>query len=117
MPHPEPIPSPAPQRGSWMVVTMLAMVVVPATLTLRTVVFPATISMTNQNPTPRGYTWSLLLFIVPILVIAFWLLRHKAIKIPKKAFWRTMAILVPLGFALDFFFAHWFFKFPNRAQP
>jgi len=91
---------------------MLGMVVVPATLTLHTVVSPATISMMNPDPSPHGYTWSLLLFIVPILLIGFWFLPHETVRVPKKAFWRTIAILVPLGFALDFFFAHWFFRFP-----
>jgi hypothetical protein len=33
--------------------------------------------------------------------------------IPRRAFWRTLAILVPLGFMLDFFFAQWFFVYPN----
>jgi hypothetical protein len=33
--------------------------------------------------------------------------------IPRRAFWRTLAILVPLGFMLDFFSAQWFFVYPN----
>ena len=33
--------------------------------------------------------------------------------VPRRAFWRTLAILVPLGFLLDFFFAQWFFVYPN----
>jgi hypothetical protein len=35
------------------------------------------------------------------------------VKVSKRAFWRTIAILFPVGAALDFFFARVFFKFPN----
>lgn len=54
------------------------------------------------------------MFVVPIVVIAGWLFPQERIRLPKSAFWRTVSILVPLGFALDFFFAHKFFVFPNR---
>jgi len=69
----------------------------------------------GPNPTPHGYTWSLLLFIVPIVVIAFWFLRLERIQIPQRAFWRTIGGLVPFGFGLDFFFARSFFVFPNSG--
>jgi hypothetical protein len=35
--------------------------------------------------------------------------------IPRRAFWWALAILVPLGFMLDFFFAQWFFDYPNTG--
>jgi hypothetical protein len=35
------------------------------------------------------------------------------VQIPKRAFWRTIWILVPIGFGLDFFCANRFFVFPN----
>jgi hypothetical protein len=92
---------------------MLAMVIVPAALTLNSVRSPAKIEMTADNPTPYGYTWSLLLFIVPILVIAIGFLPRAEIKIPRQAFWWTIGILVPIGFATDFFFASRFFRFEN----
>src|ERR1700746_1751737 len=104
-----------PRISAWIVVVMLAMVVVPATLALRTVRSPLTLQMTSSNPTPLGYTWSLSLFIVPILVIAFGFLPRKEAAFPRKAFWWTIGILVPLGFATDFFFASRFFIFPNAA--
>jgi hypothetical protein len=94
---------------------MLGMVAVPATITLESVRSPATILMTNSDPTPYGYTWSLLLFLVPIVVIAFGFLPREEVKIPRKAFWWTIGILVPLGFATDFFFASRFFLFPNAG--
>jgi hypothetical protein len=69
----------------------------------------------NQASTPRGYTFSLLLFIIPIIVIAGWFLPSEVLHIPRRAFWRTIAILVPLGFILDLVFAQWFFDYPNHG--
>jgi hypothetical protein len=94
---------------------MLAMIAVPATIALNTVRSPAVLQISSPDPTPHGYTWSLLLFLVPIAVIAGWLLPHERVKVPKKAFWRTIAVLFPLGFGLDFFFAARFFVFPNTG--
>jgi hypothetical protein len=112
---------PAPQKpshtfrlGPGIVLTILAMIVVPAAITLNRVRDAGSIRITSADPTPQGYTWSLLLFVVPIIVIAGWLFPQERIKLPKSAFWRTISTLVPLGFALDFFFAHKFFVFPNR---
>lgn len=99
--------------GYHVVALMLFMVAIPAAITLHTVRVAATLHELSPNPTPLGYTWSLLLFIVPIVVIAGWFLPHEGVEIPRKAFWRTIAILVPCGAGLDFFFAHWFFYFPN----
>jgi hypothetical protein len=94
---------------------MLAMVSVPATLTLTTVRSPGTLQVASSNPTPYGYTWSLLLFVVPIMVIAFGFLPRKEAQFPRNAFWWTIGILVPLGFATDFFFASRFFIFSNAG--
>jgi hypothetical protein len=105
--------SPGPRLSAWIVVVMLAMIVIPAAITLQTVRSPAKLEMANADPTPRGYTWSLLLFLIPIGVIAFGFLPREEVKLPRKAFWWTLGILVPLGFATDFFFASRFFVFPN----
>jgi len=94
---------------------MLAMVALPAGIALRTVRVAATTQIPSANPTPHGYTWSLLLFAVPIVVIAWWFLPSEGIEVPQRAFWRTIWILVPFGFALDFFFANRFFFYPNRG--
>ena len=92
---------------------MFAMVVIPAGITLHTVKTPAVAHMPSDNPTPYGYTWSLLLFVVPIIVIACWFVPSEGIEIPRRAFWRTIWILVPVGCGLDFFFANRFFVFLN----
>jgi hypothetical protein len=103
--------------SSMIVIAILAMIVIPAVLTLRTVNLSALnpAIATNPEASPHGYTISLLLFIIPILVIAFWFFPQERIKTSKKSFGWTIAILFPLGAALDFFFARYFFTFPNPA--
>ena len=67
------------------------------------------------NPTPYGYSWSLLLFVVPVVVIGGWFLPSEEVRISQRAFWRTLWILVPVGCGLDFFFANRFFVYPNAG--
>ena len=107
--------SSAPSVGPGVLLAMLGAVGVPATITLNTVRIPATLQLTDPNPTPHGYTWSLALFIVPILVIALWFVTHKRVQFSRRAFRWTIAILVPLGFGLDFWFGNLFFRFPNAG--
>jgi hypothetical protein len=94
---------------------MLAMIAVPAGITLLAVHVPAVIAISSTNPTPYGYSWSLLLFVVSVVVIGGWFLPHEAVRIPRRAFWRTLWILVPVGCGLDFFFANRFFVYPNAG--
>jgi len=110
--------TPAPggsNGGAAVVLTMIAMVVVPASLTLLRVRSPRPGVDPSTNPTPLGYTWSLLLYLVPLLVLAWWFLRNPSRSFQKKAFGTTVAILVPLGFVLDIVFGARFFTFPNRG--
>lgn len=106
---------PGPRLSAWLVAAMLAMIVIPAAITLHTVSSPGMLQVSNSNPSPHGYTWSLVLFVIPIVVIAFWFLPAEGVEIPQRAFWRTIGVLVPIGFGLDFFFAHRFFIFPNSG--
>jgi hypothetical protein len=99
--------SPSPRASFWVVLAMFGMIAVPAAITLHTV------RVSTQNPTPYGYTVSLLLFIIPIVVIAFWFIPQEGIQVSKKALWWTIGLLFPLGASLDFFFAQYFFYFPN----
>ena len=103
---------PRPSVGAGIVVGMLAMIVVPAVFTLRSVSVPGTLSV-GPDASPHGYTWSLLLFVVPILVIALWFLPSEGLEIPRRAFCWTIGILVPIGWLLDVVCAQWFFCFPN----
>jgi hypothetical protein len=107
------LPSPAVCAG--VVVAMLAMIVIPAGITLQTVHHPSPLIPVDQKATPYGYTISLLLFIFPSALIAGWFLPGEKLHIPKRAFYWTLAVLVPLGCLLDFVFAQWFFEYPNAG--
>jgi lycopene cyclase domain-containing protein len=89
--------------------------VIPASLTLRTVVSPVTLEIPTDDPTPYGYTWSLLLFIFPLAVLAWWFHRHPRFAFQRKAYWLTVGVLAPLGFLLDILLGHLFFTFPNHG--
>ena len=115
MPAPRSHGLPSPTICAGIVIAMLAMIIIPAVLTLHTVHAPVPLIPVDQGSTPHGYTVSLLLFIIPIMVIAGWFLPSEGQHIPQRAFWWTLAILVPLGFGLDLVFAQWFFCYPNNG--
>ena len=102
-------------KSFYVIFAIAATLIVPAAIALRTVVHPAILQTTSDNPTPLGYTWSLALFIIPIGVLAWWFGSRPDLKFPRKAFLRTIAVLVPLGFVLDLLFGNAFFIFPNKA--
>ena len=103
----------SPLSSFHLVIAILAMIALPAALTLHTVRVSPVVNAAVPNPSPYGYTISLLLFIVPILVIGLWLVPREDVKISKKSFLWTIGILFPLGALLDFFFARYFFTYPN----
>jgi hypothetical protein len=107
------VPSPSPRRSFLLVIGILVMIAIPAALTLHTARVAPSVDGTSPNLTPYGYTISLLLFIVPILAISVWFLPNEGVHVSRKSFWRTVALLFPLGVILDFFFARFFFTFPN----
>ena len=102
-------------KSFYVVFAIAATLIVPAAIALRTVVHPAILQVTSDNPTPLGYTWSLALFIIPIGVLAWWFACRPDLKFPRKAFLRTIAVLAPLGFVLDLLFGNAFFIFPNKG--
>lgn len=55
------------------------------------------------------------MFIVPIGALAWWFACRPDLRFPRKAFWRTIGVLTPLGFLLDLLFGNAFFIFPNKA--
>jgi hypothetical protein len=108
--------SPGSPGASFVTVLLIfAMLAAPAAITLHRVHVPAVVDVSTPNPSPYGYTASLTLFIVPILVIGGWLVPRDGIKISLKSFVITISLLTPLGVALDFFFAQLFLRFPNPA--
>lgn len=107
-------PNKTHQRRAFQVFfAIVALIVLPATLTLFTVEHPGKLVLANENPTPYGYTVSLLLFIVPLACVAWWFLRHRNFQFQRKSFWWTIAVLVPSGFVLDVLFGTMFFSFEN----
>lgn len=102
-------------KSFYVVFAIAAALIVAAGIALRAVIHPVLLQATSDNPTPLGYTWSLALFIVPIGALAWWFACRPDLKFPQKAFWRTIAVLTPLGFALDLLFGNAFFIFPNKA--
>jgi hypothetical protein len=103
--------SDAPRTAFRLVIAMVGMIAIPAALTLHTVRAPADVHSPAANLSPYGYTVSLLLFIVPIVAIGLWLVPQEGVKISKRAFVRTIALLFPVGAALDFCFAR------HRTRP
>ena len=94
---------------------MLAIVILPAALTLHTVRQSLVRTDVPENVSPYGYTISLLLFLVPSLAIVAWFFSQTKLKISKHAFTWTIALLFPTGVLLDFFFAQYFFTFTNAG--
>lgn len=91
------------RRSFQVVFAIAALLVIPATLTLRHVA-------------EFGYTWSLSLFIIPIAGLAWWFASRPDLQFPRAAFWRTIGVLAPLGFLLDLLFGNAFFVFPNKTS-
>lgn len=103
----------SPRMQLQIVLTVLAMLAVPAAITLHTARVSPVQAGTAADASPYGYTVSLLLFVVPSLVVGLWLVPQDGVSVSKAAFVRTIAVLFPSGVLLDFFFAHAFFVFPN----
>jgi hypothetical protein len=103
----------APRTAFLTLALVVAMVAIPAALTLTRVRVPPAAAASVPNPSPLGYTVSLLLFVFPIVSILIWLIPNDGVEISRRSFGITIGILAPAGFALDFFFAHLFFRFPN----
>src|ERR1700722_8521989 len=61
---------PSPGVCAGIVIAMLAMIAIPAAITLHAVHEPVPLVPVNQHSTPHDYTVSLLLFVFPITVIA-----------------------------------------------
>ncbi len=94
---------------------ILLVILLPAVLTLRTVEEGVTRIQAN-NPTPYGYTISLLLYLIPIATLLTWFFRsHPRQSYRRRAFRWTIGLLTPMGFLLDIVFGNLFFSFPNAG--
>lgn len=63
----------------------------------------------------HNYTWSLLTFILPIVIITYWLSISKNITIKniRKPFLISLSILIPMGLTLNLFLSDNFFVYNN----
>jgi hypothetical protein len=68
------------------VLAIAALLIIATTLTLRSVAHPAVLQSSSDNPTPLGYTWSLLLFIIPIAALGWWFASRPDLKFPRRPF-------------------------------
>ena len=94
---------------------MTVVLIVPFALTLMTIKEPRPlVGDLTVDPSPYGYTLSLTLFIVPVLVLAVWQSLRRQNPIQKRAFWITAALVAGCGIMLDVFFGLSFFTFENR---
>ncbi len=97
------------------VIALVAVLTIPFVLTLETIAKPRPlVTDLEANPTRYGYTWSLSLFLVPVVVLAIWLPRRPERRIQNRAFWITAAVTSGSGILLDVLFGLTFFTFPNR---
>ena len=98
---------------------MALVIIVPALVTLASIPEPRPAMpippTVTTNPSPYGYTWSLLLFVVPSVAIGAWVLSIRQGALEKRAFWIAVGVLLPLWCALDVFFGLTFFTFPNTG--
>lgn len=94
---------------------IIAVLVIPSSITLLSINYAQTTVHPVINSSPLGYTWSLSLFVIPIIAILSWLYLHQDKQLIRKSFWISLAVLIPLGFILDLFFGLSFFTFKNHG--
>lgn len=96
------------------IVAFLLVVVIPATVTLENIYESALTFEPTHDASPRGYTISLLIFAVPVVLLMRWFLAaHPANDFRRIALWRSVAVLVPFGFLLDIVLGGFLLYFPN----
>jgi hypothetical protein len=95
------------------ILTAILVVVVPAGFALATVSQRRPRVPVEIDPSPLGYTWSLLLFVVPLIALIRW--HHGRHENPreKHSLWISFLLLFGLGVLLDVVFGSLFFTFPN----
>ena len=102
------------KNGLLIALVGLAAFAFPAAVTLSSIRQPGTLQL-GPNPSPLGYTISLLLFFVPDLIIMWWIVRHPHTPIERRAFLATICSIFTTGCILDLFFASAFFEYPNAG--
>lgn len=101
-------------NGFRTIITMLVLVAVPVGITLFTVKHPHQLVPISENPTPLGYTWSLLIFVIPVAVLTWHFFVDWAGRMDRRAFYIAVAAFAISGIGLDITLGNTFFSFPNK---
>ncbi len=101
-----------PKRDVAVIFVMMASLIVPIVLTMMTIESPRP-SLPLDASSPRGYTVSLLLFVVPLLTIGVSHLFSRPHPVERKAMLAAVATVTLLGAMLDIMFGYAFFTFPS----
>ena len=104
---------PHAQKALRTIFIMLAVILLPGAFALSTVDGARPMVPLGGNPSPHGYTWSLLFFIVPTVVLVNWHRRRYTGKEERRSLWLTFLALFALGCLLDIVFGTMFFTFLN----
>ncbi|MGA2243581.1 MAG: hypothetical protein ABSH48_01175 [Verrucomicrobiota bacterium] len=94
---------------------MVGVLTLPFILTLMTISQTRPVLEEPVDASRFGYTWSLSLFLVPVMVLAAWLSRRRDSRVQQRAFWLTTLGVSVSGILLDLFFGATFFTFPNAG--
>jgi hypothetical protein len=97
------------------IMAVIVIIGVPSFITLWAVRTRPDAHFVRDNPTPYGYTISLLLFLSPVMTMAWQLLKNPSHAVHRRAlFWATGTITL-IGFVLDLIFGYSFFTFKNTG--
>lgn len=95
---------------------IMLVVVVPAAITLERILESALVFTPTHHASPRGYTISLIIFVLPVVVLLNWFWRfHAVADFRRVAFRQTAMFLVPTGFFLDIVLGNFLLRFPNKG--
>ena len=110
-----PTPALRPHAGRALrtIFIMLAVMLLPGAFALSTVDGVRPMVPLAGNPSPHGYTWSLLFFIVPTVVLIRWHHRKYSGRADRRSLWFSFLALFAVGCLLDIVFGTMFFTFDN----
>lgn len=103
------------QPGWQEFILLLVTLVVPTALTLSAVGGARAVALPSMHDAPLGYTRSLSLFGVPLIVLSVWARRHRLSGPQYRAVSVTLLTLILLGFGLEWSLGASCFFFPNAG--
>lgn len=104
-----------PRQDILTILAMVATLGLPAILTLSRVSTRPEALHGVEDPSPYGYTVSLSLFLLPVIVLAVFHMIRPRHHTHRRALLAASGVIAVLGFVLDTFFGHSFFTFKNEA--